>query len=419
MFSAPTGKRAKREIALYALGGASTTPPAFSGSQRTKKSYRRRVWLTLGGKEEKVGNLKKKFLDLVAQKKKALAPHEGFVGIRADGALKGTNGDIDGELVPLSSSSGSGGEEGFFFIPAAPLRALEGEALEITPQAQVVVVRGGNITLTLGVFGDEYPPLVLPPRPGEEEEGFGVEVPMEGDFLRSFAEAMRTVVPMAAQEGASRPLFQGVQVECGGAFRVVATDGYRLGLKDLGNLQVPRAREFSLILPRKWVPALAGLLEEGKRGTLYPNGTGVGVVLEGDSWIARLYVRAIPGKLPPYEGLIPQGPWGSIARFGAEEALRVLEKLSPLSDEGRVRVSLTPERLKFEVAGPYGGGEAIIQARTEGTESSFSFHLEHLSDALRGARGEVEMKFLPESPSPSPVLIESEGYKALIVPLKE
>jgi DNA polymerase III sliding clamp (beta) subunit (PCNA family) len=376
-----------------------------------------------------MGNQAKKFLDLV-HKKKTLAPHEGFVGLRADGALRGTNGDIDGELVPLSPSSstlGALGDEGdFFFIPAAPLRSLlddEDGALEITPQENQVVVRGGNITLTLGIFGDEYPPLVLPPRPGEEE-GFGVEVPMEEAFLRSFAEAMRTVVRMAAQEGASRPLFQGVQVEYGGAgsgFRVVATDGYRLALKELGSPQAPRAREFSFILPRKWVPALAGLLEEGERSTLYPNGTGVGVVLQGESWIARLYVRAIPGKLPPYEGLIPQGPWGYVARFGAEEALRAIERLSPLSDEGRVRVSLTPEGLRLEVTGPYGGGEALVQARTEGIESpaSFFFHLEHLSDALRGTKGEVEMKFLPEVHSPSPVLIESEGYKALIVPLKD
>jgi DNA polymerase-3 subunit beta len=382
----------------------------------------------LEGKEGEMGSrATKKFLELLS-KKKPLAPHEGFVGLRADGALKGTNGDIDGEFVPLSPSSRFGDEGGFFFIPTAPLKSLieEGEALEITPQGTQVVVRGGNITLTLGIFGDEYPPLVLPPWPGEEE-GFGVEVPMEEAFLRSFAGAMRTVVPMAAQEGASRPLFQGVQVEYGGGgFRVVATDGYRLGLKDLGGLQVPRAREFSFLLPRKWVPALAGLLEEGKRGILYPNWTGVGVVLEGESWTARLYVRAIPGKLPPYEGLIPQGPWGWVARFGAEEALKVLEKLSPLSDEGRVRVSLTPGGLKFGVAGLYGGGEAVVQAKTEGTDSSassasFSFHLEHLSDALRGAKGEgeVEMKFLPDSTPPSPVLIESRGYKSLIVPLKE
>jgi DNA polymerase III sliding clamp (beta) subunit (PCNA family) len=212
-----------------------------------------------------------------------------------------------------------------------------------------------------------------------------------------------------------------VQVEYGGAagFRVVATDGYRLALKELGAPQALRAKEFSLLLPRKWVPALAGLHEEAKRGTLYPNGTGVGVVLEGDSWIARLYVRAIPGKLPPYEGLIPRGPWGSIARFEAEEALSALERLSPLSDEGKVRVSLTPGGLNLEVAGLYGRGEALVRAKTEGTEPSALFLFEHLSDALRGAKGEVEMKFLPESDSPTPlVLIEGEGYKSLIVPLK-
>ncbi len=368
-----------------------------------------------------------KFLDLV-QKKKPLTPHEGFVGLRADGALRGTSGDVDGEFVPLSPSSpsfdGLDNEEGFLFVPTVPLRSLlddDGDgALEITPLGNQVVVKRGNVTLTLGVFGEEYPTLVLPPWPGEEGD-FGLGVPMEGASLRSFAEAMRTVVRMAAQEGSSRPLFQGVQVEYGGAgLRVVATDGYRLALRELGSLQ-GRVREFSFLLPRKWVPGLAGLLEEGRRGTLYPNGTGVGVVLEGDSWIARLYVRTLPGKLPPYEGLIPQGPWGSIARFEAEEALEALERLSPLSDEGRVRVSLTSEGLSFQVTGPYGQGEALVKARTEKTESSasFFFHLEHLSDALRGAKGNVEMKFLPQSHSPSPVLIQGEGYKALIVPLKE
>ncbi len=366
-----------------------------------------------------------KFLDLL-HKKKPLAPHEGFVGLRADGALRGTSGDIDGEFLPLSPSpstfGGFGDEEGFVFVPAAPLRALieEDETLVIESLGNRVVVKGGNVTLTLGVFGDKYPPLTLPPRPGEERD-FGPEVLMEEALLRSFAEAMRAVVRMAAQEGSSKPLFQGVQVEYGGAgLRVVATDGYRLALRELGGLQ-GRVREFSFLLPRKWVPGLAGLLVEGKKGTLYPNGTGVGVVLEGDSWIARLYVRTLPGKLPPYEGLIPQGPWGPIARFGAEEALEALERLSPLSDEGRVRVSLTAEGVKFKVVGPHGEGEAEVEAKTEGTESStsFFFHLEHLSDALRGAKGDVEMKFLPQPHSPSPVLIESEGYKALIVPLKE
>ncbi len=367
-----------------------------------------------------------KFLDLV-HKKKPLAPHEGFVGLRADGALRGTSGDVDGEFVPLPPSSptfdGLDSEEGFLFVPAVPLRSLldddGGGGVEITPLGNQVVIKRGNVTLTLGVFGEEYPPLVLPPRPGEEGD-FGLEIPMEEAFLRSFAEAMRTVVRMAAQEGSSKPLFQGVQVEYGGAgLRVVATDGYRLALRELGSLQ-GRVREFSFLLPRKWVPGLAQLLEEGRKGTLYPDGTGVGMVLEGDSWIARLYVRAIPGKLPPYEGLIPQGPWGFVARFEAEKALEALERLSPLSDEGRVRVSLTPEGLGLRVTGPYGQGEALVQAGTEGTEpSAFFFHLDHLSDALRGAKGEVEMKFLPQSHSPSPVLVEAEGYKALIVPLKE
>jgi len=371
-------------------------------------------------------NEAKRFLDLM-HKKKPLAPHEGFVGLRSDGALRGTNGDIDGEFLPLSPSPSTFGgfddEEGFIFVPVAPLRALmeEDETLVIEPLGNQVVVKGKNVTLTLGIFGDEYPPLTLPPRPGEERD-FGPEALVEEAFLRSFAEAMRAVVRMAAQEGTSRPLFQGVQVEHGGAgFRVVATDGYRLALRELGSLQAPRAREFSFILPKKWVPGLAGLLEEAKKGTLYPNGTGVGVVLEGDSWIARVYIRTLPGKLPPYEGLIPQGPWGFVARFGAEEVLRTLERLSALTDEGRVRVSLTPEGLSLWVTGPYGQGEALVRARTEGTETSasFFFHLEHLSDALRGGKGEVEMKFLPQSHSPSPVLIESEGYKALIVPLKE
>jgi DNA polymerase III sliding clamp (beta) subunit (PCNA family) len=406
--------------------GRNLFPPVLPGLPRTEKSHRRRPQLTLGRKEEEMRVQAKKFLDLI-HKKKTLAPHEGFVGLRADGALRGTNGDIDGELAPVSPSSptfNGFGERGFVFVPAVPLRSLlddeEDGALEVTPLESQVVVRRGNLTLTLGVFGEEYPPLVLPPRP-EEEESFGLEVPMEEAFLRSFAEAMRTVVRMAAQEDTSRPVFQGVQVEYGGAgtgFRVVATDGYRLAVKDLGGLQAPRAREFSFLLPRKWVPGLVGLLEEGERGTLYPNGTGVGVVLEGESWIARLYVRAIPGKLPPYEGLIPRGPWACVARFEAEEALRVLEKLSPLSDEGRVRVSLTPEGAKFAVTGTYGEGEALVRAKTEGTESS-AFHLAHLSDALRGAKGEVEMKLLPKSDPPSPVLIESEGYKSLIVPLRE
>lgn len=375
----------------------------------------------------------RKFLDLIV-KKKPLVPHEGFVGLRADGALRGTNGDVDGEFAPVSPSSlslDSLDEGEFLFVPAVPLRSLldegEGGELEVAPLGGQVVLKRGSLTLTLGVLGEEYPSLVLPPRPGEEEEGFGTGIHLEEAFLRSLAEAMRAVVRMAAREDTTRPIFQGVQVEYGGAgFRVVATDGYRLALKELGSPQAVRTKEFSLLLPKKWVPQLAALLEEGRRGTLYPDGTGVGVVLEGDSWIARLYARAIPGRLPPYEGLIPQGPWGFIARFEAEEALRALERLSPLSDEGRVRVSLTSgglssEGLSFQVAGPYGQGEALVQAKTEGTESftPLFFHLEHLSDALRGAKGEVEMKFLPQSQSPSPVLIEDKGYKALIVPLKD
>jgi DNA polymerase-3 subunit beta len=380
----------------------------------------------LRGKEEKMNQ--KKFLDLIV-KKKPLVPHEGFVGLRADGTLRGTNGDVDGEFAPVSPSSltlDSLREGEFLFVPAVPLRSLldegEGGELEIALLGSQVALKRGNLTLTLGVFGEEYPSLVLPPRPGEEEEGFGTGIHLEEAFLRSLAEAMRAVVRMAAREDTARLIFQGVQVEYGGAgFRVVATDGYRLALKELGSPQGIRTKEFSLLLPKKWVPQLAALLEEGRRGTLYPNGTGVGLVLEGDSWIARLYVRAIPGKLPPYEGLIPQGPWGFIARFEAEEALRALERLSPLCDEGRVRVFLASGGLSFQVAGPYGQGEALVQAKTERTESftPLFFHLEHLSDALRGAKGEVEMKFLPQSHSSSPVLIEDKGYKALIVPLKD
>src|SRR6185295_4840058 len=121
---------------------------------------------------------------------------------------------------------------------------------------------------------------------------------------KEFAQALRQVVPAASSDDL-RPILTGVLLAAEGeGVRLVATDSYRLSLRDLPGTAV-LAEGQHVLLPSRALGELARLLSSGQAGDE--------VVLRlsdrdasFDVNRARLTTRMIEGEFPNYGGLIPK-----------------------------------------------------------------------------------------------------------------
>jgi DNA polymerase III subunit beta len=286
-----------------------------------------------------------------------------------------TGTDLD--LTVTTAAAVGGSEDGVTVVPARLLgdivRALEPGRVEIHTDDEEARLSSGRSQFSVRVLAaDDFPRLAVPT--GEE-----VSLP-----AASLAEALRQVVRAASSDDA-RPILTGVLLAAeGDGLRLVATDSYRLAVRDLHGMSVLREDQ-SVLVPSKALGELARVLTGGSNVTLRLADRDATF----DAGDVRLTTRLIEGEFPNYRQLIPSSQPNRLT-VGREPLLDALRRVKLLAREATpVRLTLAPDGLELAaVTQDVGEAHEELDAKYEGAEMMIAFNPDYLADGVEAAEGD-------------------------------
>lgn len=294
-------------------------------------------------------------------------------------------------------------EEGSIVVPGR----LFGDILRNLPSGKVTIQgREGDIRITGGrsefsVTG--FPLADFPQAP----EVAGAEVSTVDPT--ELAKALRQVVRAASTDEA-RPVLTGVlwSIEAG-SLRLVATDSYRLAVRELVVKQGPS--EAKAIIPGR------ALAEFGRQ--LASSSEDQASIWLGESQAAfsigrtRLVTRLIEGEFPNWRHLIPEGYSNKLV-VDKEEFARAVERVGLVARANTpVKFHLGDEvQLTATEAGVADASEVIEQAVYTGEPMVAAFNPRFFSDGLDGVESEkAELEVIDPS---KPAIIKAEGQQEFV-----
>src|SRR3954454_16470704 len=328
----------------------------------------------------------------------------GAIELRATDMEIGLRVPLEGEVV----------REGAAVLPARLLvdvvRALPGEgvSLELRTAEQDVEIRGGNATFHIRTLRlEDFPPFP------EAEEGSRVLVPG-----RAFVETVGKVARSASRDE-TRPVLTGILVSAAeDELRMVATDSYRLAVKET-KLEAPLQGTVEANVPARALQELTRIV--GGAADVEELAVSVRtnqVVFEVGGTV--LSSRLIDGQFPNYRQLLPDA-YEHELRLAAGEVTDVVRRIALLAQKN------APLRLTFQE------GELTVSARTpdigeasetipvpfQGEPLEIGFNPDFLRDGLESVEsGDVLLKLI--SPL-RPGLIEAadgSGFQYLLMPIR-
>ena len=346
----------------------------------------------------------------VASTRSAVQALSGVQIAAADGSVELRATDMEvGLRVPLDAQVERGGT---VVLPARLLldvvRTLRSGdvSLELRPTEQDVEIVGGTARFHIRTLRTEdFPPL---PEPGGDQV---VEMPAPA-FVDTIARVSRS-----ASRDETRPILTGILVSASGdELRMVATDSYRLSVKET-RLEAPLEGGFEANVPARALEELGRLVRDdveqiriGVRSNQ--------VVFEVGG--LALSSRLIDGQFPNYRQLLPEAYEHELT-VSREELLEVVRRISLMAQKN------APLRLSFSE------GEVAVSAQTPdvgeaseplpipfaGEPFEIGFNPDFLTVGLESAAAEeVVLKLI--SPL-RPGLIEAadgSGFLYLIMPIR-
>lgn len=298
-------------------------------------------------------------------------------------------------------------EEGRFVVPGRlvtdVIKRMPEGAVTIRSEEGSVEIQGNGPRFMLRQLAlEDYPDL-----PEPDMEGAAA---VDGATL---VDALAQVT-IAASSDSARPILTGVLIEQGDeALRLVATDSYRLAVKDLVSVKVSG----SALVPARGLRELSRTVaaEEiqvalGEREVAFVSDKG------------SLSIRLIEGTFPNYRQLLP-------GRYPNEVLIRKDRLLDAVARAALVAEDHIPIRLKLTDGGVHmavsrrdvGEESELVEGEYRGEEEAvdIAFNSRYLSDGvsvLKGDRIRVEVR---DSFKPSVIRSENEdGFLYLLMPVR-
>ena len=310
----------------------------------------------------------------VASRTGALAVLSGILLTAGPESIELVGSDL--ELTIRAQAPAHGDIPGSTVLPAR----LFADILSKLDPSQVVVVelQGDDAHITCGRFETTLRTLSPSdfPRLGDAPTG-GVRV--DGKAL---ADALRQVVPAASKDD-SRPILTGVLLTSWeGGVRVVATDSYRLSMRDLPGVGM-LAEGQKVLVGAKGLGEVQRLLGEGEIEAVFGE-RDVTFHIGGTAVTTRL----IEGDFPNYQQLIPSGYPNrlTVARDALASAVNRVRLVGQGRDTAPIRLRMSDEGLELSaVAQDVGEAREAVEATFEGTELTVAFNSQFLLDGIEAA----------------------------------
>ena len=291
-------------------------------------------------------------------------------------------------------------------LAADIVRALEPGAVMLDAGDDEAKITSGRSNFAVRLLpAADFPRL---PAPGAEDA-----VTLSAS---EFAEALRQVVRAASGDDA-RPILTGVLMTAEeGGLRLVATDSYRLAVRDLPGTSVLREGQ-KVLVPSKALTELQRLLSGADQVTLRLGEHDVTFEVGN----VRLTSRLIEGEFPNYRQLIP-----------SSYPNRLIVEKEPLLDAVRrvkllVRDATTPVRIALRADGielnviTTEVGQAVedVDAKFEGAEMTVAFNPQYLIEGAEAVAGDEILLETIDALRPA-VIRPTEGteYLYLLMPVR-
>jgi DNA polymerase-3 subunit beta len=283
----------------------------------------------------------------------------------------------DLELTIAVEVEVSGSEDGVTVLPGRLasdiVRALPGGSVDIEVDADEARIAAGRSEFSLRILpADEFPRL---PEPA------GEAVTLASSELAS---ALSQVVRAASSDDA-RPILTGVLLAAHeGGLRLVATDSYRLAIRDLPGTSV-LAEGQHVLVPSRALQELARVLAAGDTLSIRLGERDASFEVGG----TRLTTVLIEGEFPPYERLIPQAQPNRLT-VGREVLLEAVRRVKLLAREATpVRLAMSADGLELvAVTQDVGQAHESLDAKFEGTDLTVAFNPEYLVQGIEVAPGD-------------------------------
>ncbi|MGH9030293.1 MAG: DNA polymerase III subunit beta [Acidimicrobiales bacterium] len=346
------------------------------------------------------------------------ATSSATLGLRMD--LKGNQLVVLGtdlDLTIRAELEAIGLDDGSFVVPARLatdiVRSLEPGAVTFEGGEEEVEISAARSRFVVRAYSlDDFPVLSDPPL---DQVSFPASV---------IAEALKQVVRAASDDDA-RPLLTGVLVAAeGDGVRLVATDSYRLALRDVqGTGPLPHGAE-QILVPARALGEVQRLLA-GSGSKDESSGT-VGFSMgELDATFSvpgiRLTTRLLDGKFPDYRQLIPPR-YPNMLRVGKESVLDALRRVRLLVRDNTtpVRLSLRPSTVELSVVSQeIGQASEDVDADYEGEELVVAFNPTYLIEGIEAVSGDEVLLETVDATKPATVRApEHDDYRYLLMPVR-
>jgi DNA polymerase-3 subunit beta len=340
----------------------------------------------------------------------ALSGVQIAIGGDGDGSVELRATDMEvGLRVPLAARIERGGT---VVLPARLLldvvRTLRSGdvSLELRPTEHDVEIVGGTARFHIRTLRNEdFPPL---PEPGGDQV---VSMPA-GAFVDTIARVSRS-----ASRDETRPILTGILVSASGdELRMVATDSYRLSVKET-RLEAPLEGGFEANVPARALEELGRLVRDdvdqiriGVRSNQVVFEIG-GVALSS---------RLIDGQFPNYRQLLPEAYEHELT-VARDELLEVVRRISLMAQKNApLRLSFTEGEVRISAQTPdVGEASEPLPVPFAGESFEIGFNPDFLTVGLESAGAdEVVLKLI--SPL-RPGLVEAadgSGFLYLIMPIR-
>jgi DNA polymerase III subunit beta len=317
---------------------------------------------------------------------------------------------VDEEVIGL--------EDGESVVPARltadVVRSLEPGAVTVEAEDEKVEISAARSRFGLRAYPVvEFPAVTV----GEEPT-----VLLSGSTL---GEGLRQVVRAASNDDA-RPLLTGVLLTSeGGSIRLVATDSYRLALRDLrGSSDLPGGED--ILVPARALAELQRLLPASGGDAGGDGPVDVGVVA-GPKEITfahgsvRISTRLLEGAYPDYRQLVPDH-YPNRLHLGKESLLGALRRVRLL-----VRDNTTPVRLSMRTGGvdlsvvsqEVGDASETVDGDFTGEDLVIAFNPSYLIDGVEAVLGDEVVVETDDPSRPATVrAAEHDDFRYLLMPVR-
>jgi DNA polymerase-3 subunit beta len=289
-------------------------------------------------------------------------------------------------------------------LAADIVRSLGTGKVEINADGDDVSISNGRSQFTVRPLSfDDYPKLAAPVTSS-------VTLP-----AAAFGDALRQVTRAASTDEARQILTGVLMVAEGDGLRMVATDSYRLAVRDLTGHQVLAADQ-KVIVPGRALTELQRLVGAGSEVTMRLGDRDATF----EVGTTKLTTRLIEGEFPNYRQLIPASH-PNVLTVEREPLLEAIRRVKILAkDSTPVRLQMSADQLRLQaITQDVGNATEDLDAQYSGTDLTVAFNPDYLAAGVEACSGDHVT--LSTVDALKPAVVRGDGhadYLYLLMPVR-